>query len=264
MNRVDCIQLSYNLTFTMPFHCGTGLRVGLIDRTIVRDHHGYLYVPGSTIKGVLREQCERLARLYEVLDEEMQEHIVSPHDTEKALWMQGYPHTMITRIFGSQSYPGQLFFDDARQTNDIKRQYDSKERGDKGKGKYKGTQVDLYTQARLDRPTRTAVRGALYTSEFGSKDLTFKGNITGWLACTTIEDLEDGPTYSLLLLLAGMHLLDRLGGNKSVGKGQCQCKITALKRGDMVYEKEQWHSWFDHLDKLSYYSTYGISQEAEA
>ncbi len=263
MKRVDRIQLSYNLTFTMPFHCGTGLRVGLIDRTIVRDHDGYLYVPGSTIKGVLREQCEQLARLYEVLDEEMQELIASPHDKEKALWMQGCPHTMVTRIFGSHSSPGLLFFDDARQTNSAKRQYDSKERGSKGKGKYKDTQIDLYTRVRLDRPTRTAARGALYTSEVGSKDLSFEGHITGWLSCTPIEGLKDDPTYSLLLLLAGIHLLDRIGGNKSAGKGQCRCEITTFKRGDTLYEEEQWKLWLDDLEKVSYYSTYGISQEVE-
>ena len=51
MSRVDRIQLFYNLTFQTPFHCGTGLRSGLIDRAIVRDREGYLYVPGSSIKG---------------------------------------------------------------------------------------------------------------------------------------------------------------------------------------------------------------------
>ena len=53
--RTDRIHITYELTFTTPFHCGTGLRVGLIDRTIVRDNDEYLYVPGSTIKGIVRE-----------------------------------------------------------------------------------------------------------------------------------------------------------------------------------------------------------------
>jgi CRISPR/Cas system CMR subunit Cmr4 (Cas7 group RAMP superfamily) len=47
----DRIHITYTLTFTTPFHCGTGLRSGLIDRTVVRDKDGYLYVPGSTITG---------------------------------------------------------------------------------------------------------------------------------------------------------------------------------------------------------------------
>src|SRR5579875_3512909 len=74
----DRIQITYELTFDTLFHCGTGIREGLIDRTVVRDSKGYLYVPGSTFKGILRERCEQLARLYEP---GKQEHsaIASPH-----------------------------------------------------------------------------------------------------------------------------------------------------------------------------------------
>src|SRR5437588_7887342 len=84
VSRVDRIQLLYDLTFQTPFHCGTGLRSGLVDRTIVRDAEGYLYVPGSTIKGALRMHCEGLSRFYEPADEEMRELIDSPHTMKKA------------------------------------------------------------------------------------------------------------------------------------------------------------------------------------
>src|SRR5258708_40103329 len=107
--------------------------------------------------------------------------------------------------------PGRLFFDDARQAESDLLQYDSPEpRG--GEGKYKSLQVNVSTQVRLDRPTRTAVQGALYTSEFGASDIVFKGTILGWLECTAIDysvahseqerHPDTAPTYSLLLLLA--------------------------------------------------------------
>src|SRR5947209_2956661 len=169
--KIDRIQIEYDLKFSTSFHCGTGIRAGLIDRTIVRDSGGYLYVPGSTFKGVLRERCEQLARMYEELDEDMRELIASPHDELIALRGLGQKTTMVTRIFGSHIQPGQLFFDDARQTDEDKRQYDAQN----DKGRYKNFQVDQYTQVRLNRPTRTAVEGALYTSEFGIRDFVFKG-----------------------------------------------------------------------------------------
>src|SRR6266700_1398594 len=129
---IDRVKIDYELTFKTPFHFGTGIRAGLIDRTIVRDGDGYLYVPGSTFKGVLRERCEQLAR-----------------------------------IFGSQNHPGRLYFEDAHQTIEAKREYDEEaqnaEKGKRendnledGKGKYLNIQTDLYTQVRLDRLTRTA------------------------------------------------------------------------------------------------------------
>lgn len=257
--RSDRIHIAYDLTFASPFHCGTGIRVGLIDRTIVRDSEGYLYVPGSTFKGVLRERCEQLARLYEELDENMRELIASPHDEAIVLQGLGQTITMITRIFGSHNHPGRLFFDDARQPEENQQQ-DESDDTDLASG-HSDLQTQLYTQVRIDRPTRTAVKGALYTSEFGIRNLTFKGNITGWLACRTIgSSKDDGPTYSLLLLLAGLQMIDRLGGNKSVGKGRCTCKITQLKIGTKEYTPEQWQSWLERLGELSYYST---SQEEE-
>jgi CRISPR/Cas system CMR subunit Cmr4 (Cas7 group RAMP superfamily) len=274
----DRIHIEYTLTFTTPFHCGTGLRVGLIDRTIVRDKDGYLYVPGSTIKGVVREYCEQLTHLFdenvedirnlidkrdkgaEKLDKEeldtIRAAIASPHDGRTALWALTQPISMTTRIFGARHYAGHLFFEDARQTDESLKEYDSKEYDEESKGKYKSLQIDFYTQARLDRLTRTAITGALYTSEFGVKDFTFAGNINGWLQCSKIEALtddSDGPTYSLLLLLAGLYMIDRLGGNKSAGKGRCRCEVDKVKINDTNYTKEQWQAWFDYLDQLANY-----------
>jgi len=256
--RNDLVQIAYTLTFTTPFHCGTGLRVGLIDRTIVRDANDYLYVPGSTIKGVVREHCEHLAYLYEDASDGMRELIASPHDEKVALWTLTRPPTMITRIFGSHHSPGLLFFDDARQDEDTQKLYESREKD--STENYKNLQIDLSTQVRLDRLTSTAALGALYTSEFGVRDMTFQGTISGWLRCLPIEDLADGPTYSLLLLLAGLRMIERLGGNKSTGKGRCVCDVTEVKINGQPVEK--WHDWLEHLEALSLYSTaYELYQE---
>ncbi|HLX40940.1 MAG TPA: RAMP superfamily CRISPR-associated protein, partial [Ktedonobacteraceae bacterium] len=78
--RIDRIQIDYTLTFKTPFHCGTGIRAGLIDRTVVKDGAGYLYVPGSTFKGMVREYCEQLSRMFEELDDDMRERIADPHE----------------------------------------------------------------------------------------------------------------------------------------------------------------------------------------
>ena len=257
----DRLKIEYDLTFTTPFHCGTGIREGVIDRTVVRDDEGYLYIPGSTMKGVLRERCEQLARLYD------QQNIASPHDAKAAL--QGLTTkkpSMITRIFGSQNLPGTLFLDDARQDENDLRQYDSQERYG-GKGKYKGLQVNVSTQVRLDRPTRTAVPGALYTSEFGASDILFKGTILGWLECTAIDSkaMQDEagqssgvtPTYSLLLLLAGLQMIEWIGGNKSTGKGRCTCTIKVIEVNGTEVQEDTWKSWLKRLDELANYSREG-------
>ena len=258
--KTDRIQIDYTLTFETLFHFGTGIRNALVDRTVVRDNDSYLYVPGSTFKGTLRERCEQLSRLY--ASEEEGGRIASPHDPEAALlWLGEVRPTMVARIFGSQTYPGHLFFDDARQSGDEKAAY----AGEEDKEGYKSLQVQAYTQVRMDRPTHTAVPGALYTSEFGNRDVTFYGRIQGALECTPVnpalhEDFanikheRNAPTYSLLLLLAGLRLVDRLGGNKSTGKGMCTCQITSIKINGESIKKEQWESWLAHVNALADYN----------
>ncbi len=144
------VQIDYELQFAAPFHLGTGITAGLIDRTVIRDADGYLYVPASTFKGVLREHCEQLCRFYLP-----NAQIASPHDAYAALAQFGKAPTLISRIFGSPLYPGGLRFNDARQEQETRQTY-------------KEIQTSVSTQVRIDRVTRTAADEALYTSEFGT------------------------------------------------------------------------------------------------
>lgn len=259
--KLDRIQIDYTLQFLTPFHCGTGMRTGLIDRTVTRDRDDYLYVPGSTFKGVLREYCEQLSRFF-ALDEQEKEKVTSPHNAKAVVRGQDRAPSMVTRIFGSQYHPGHLFFDNVLQSKNDLALYSSDNSED---GRYKGIQVGTTTQVRLDRLTRTAVKGALYTSEFGIRHLRFYGTIAGWLECTAIDpgyhecfigkdDSSNSPTYSLLLLLAGLNMIERLGGNKSTGKGQCQCKIMQVKINQKDYAEVEWKRWLEHLEALEYYA----------
>jgi len=239
------VQIDYELQFDAPFHFGTGIAAGLIDRTVIRDAGRDLYVPASTFKGVLREHCEQLCRFYLPNTQ-----IASPHDTYAALAQFGKTPTLISRIFGSPLYPGGLRFNDARQQEEVKKVY-------------REMQTNIATQVRIDRMTRTAANEALYTSEFGTRYLIFEGTIKGLLDCTPIEKLaviaqgEETyrltPTYSLLILLAGLLMVERLGGNKSTGKGRCRCTITNVILDKHRCAQEQWQSWIEQLDVLKDY-----------
>jgi CRISPR/Cas system CSM-associated protein Csm3 (group 7 of RAMP superfamily) len=239
------VQIDYELQFAAPFHFGTGIATGWLDRTVTRDADGALYVPASTFKGVVREHCEHLCRFYLPGAQ-----IASPHNASATLAQFGKAPPIINRIFGSPLYPGGLRFNDAQQDRDFL-------------NRYQKMQTSVLTQVRIDRLTRTAVPEALYTSEFGTPYLLFKGSIKGPLDCMPVEELavtvqsEEPytltPNCSLLILLAGLLMAERLGGNKSTGKGQCRCIITHLSLDRHTCPEQHWRSWIERMEILENY-----------
>jgi len=226
------IDIRYRLTFRSSFHCGTGQGTGLLDRTVQRDADGYLRVPGSTVKGVLRHTCEDISALLDAGLRVRRGRTTpalradSPHD-ERAAWHDFDPQvTLLARLFGSRVRPGPLFFDDAVLSQDWRETFDPFNVG-AGRGPDQILQVEERTQVGLARLTGTARADHLYSSEYGPRGLTFEGAISGVL--------EDWPTFgsaALTVLLAGLCGVDRLGAQRSVGVGRCAFAVMSLAIGD--------------------------------
>lgn len=54
-------DIAYTLTFHSYWHCGSGLAAGAdVDLLVVKDANELPYVPGKTLKGLLREAAENL------------------------------------------------------------------------------------------------------------------------------------------------------------------------------------------------------------
>jgi len=219
MNKLH-IQIDYCLEFKSAFHFGTGLRNGLIHRAIAKDKDDFLYVPGSTLKGVVRDKCEQILGLFELSAHE-------PH-TEISRLYEAHPQpTLISRIFGSRFQPGTVYFDDANLVDAQKAWFESpssnKDTKDEKRSEYRARQIEQRTQVSLSRLTRTAQPGALYHSEYGMHGLTFHGEIKGVLKGTPLLDVSGN--FPLLVLAAGLLSIDRIGGNKSTGAGEVDCSI---------------------------------------
>ena len=57
----DRKNIEIQLTFCSDWHIGTGGGVpGVSDRAILRDEKGFLYIPGRTLRGILRDMHEKL------------------------------------------------------------------------------------------------------------------------------------------------------------------------------------------------------------
>ncbi len=53
--------IKYEIEFFSNWHCGSGLAAGAdVDALVIKDKNGLPYIPGRTIKGLLREAAETL------------------------------------------------------------------------------------------------------------------------------------------------------------------------------------------------------------
>lgn len=63
------MDIKYNIEFFSEWHCGSGLAAGSdVDALVVKDGDGLPFVPGKTVKGLVREAMEDLVyfRKYDV------------------------------------------------------------------------------------------------------------------------------------------------------------------------------------------------------
>lgn len=55
------MNIKYNVKFYSNWHCGSGLSAGAnMDAYVVRDAEGFPFIPGKTLKGLIREEVENI------------------------------------------------------------------------------------------------------------------------------------------------------------------------------------------------------------
>lgn len=259
--QTNNIRLDYRLEFESSFHCGTGLRQGLTHRSVARDTKAYLYIPGSTVKGILRDRATYLANLIGLTAPQ-------PHNPE-TLHEFAPRGNIVSHIFGSRYRPGTLYFDDAQLCDEDRAFYEPET--------FRNQQVVTQTQVSMSRRTGAARRSMLFSSEYGVRGLRFDGQIAGALIGVPLLD-DPAITYALVLLLAALSSLDQVGGNKSTGLGKVKCHITELtinswmpdangveqevkveKRGNEAMTVVR-----QYLDLLPWFELYAEADEADA
>jgi len=210
------LDLPLIITVEGPLHIGTGYDRGLIQRTVIRDAKGNVYIPGSSLKGKVRNACENLARRagLKVCGAPRPETMCGGRLTERCL---------VCRIFGT---PGdntpdgrQLFWYDAYLTKEWRKSTTVRGQPEA----WPVGQTMARTQVQLSRARGMAAENRLYTSEFAIPGLEFSGRVSGWLQATPCS-IGVGY-YEVNLLLAGLQLVETLGGARSRGAGRCKIKL---------------------------------------
>lgn len=65
------MNIKYKIEFHTDWHCGSGLAAGAdVDALVVKDEKGMPFIPGKTIKGLIREAIEEIRGLQKEQNEE--------------------------------------------------------------------------------------------------------------------------------------------------------------------------------------------------
>ena len=198
--------IEYRLEARAPrLFCGSGTGRRGVDRTFLRDAVGRIVVPGSHMKGLVRQQCENLL-------ETLGRTCADPHDRTRTVPAD----SLLARTFGLAG-PADLVcvFSDLTVVSD--RETD-REPADGA------VRARIAMHRRLGRP----IHGALFDTDYGVLDGDLCGSIQLW---------ADGasPPPQLTLLCAGLHLVEAVGGDSSTGAGLVRAHIASVTRaGDAI------------------------------
>ena len=219
------INIDLALHFESKWHCGSGEGGLMADRLVRRDARGWPYIPGSTLKGVIRESCEKLARTFGFPDP------ADPHQTALSHPGSFAPLSQVLspvdEIFGNKYEGGRLFFKNSRLE--------------------KRAPLENCFQSRIQkyRKIGTAKEKHLFESEYTLPD-SFNSQVEGSFRALRCYG-EGAPPLAFCLLVAGIMNVNRLGGDKSTGGGNLKIEIPAVRYNNASISIEKL------LDDLEFY-----------
>ena len=185
---------------------GTGFRRGLIHRTVARDSDGFTYIPGSSFKGRVRRACEQLAKGLGL-------RVCNAPQPDR-MCSAAKRTCLVCRVFGCPGRSSGLYWRDARLSKAYREAFE----------KNKRAQFYARSQVQLSRALGVAAPGKLFTSESTIENLKFEASLTGRLQFTPIDDEAPGG-FEMLLLLAGLRMINTVGGGASRGAGWMSCHL---------------------------------------
>lgn len=197
------MDITYTIRFYGEWHCGSGLAAGAdLDALVVKDANLLPFVPGKTVKGLVREAVENLLWFEgkgQIADDKRQLFIKAFGNSEdEAYDMTGIKNVTKGQATEEKQQKGELFFTNA--------ELDEKIRGsilceDLGKYMYRAV-------------SSTAIKNGIAEKHSLRRMETV---VPCELQGKILEVSEDFKDY----ILNGLKYIKRLGQNRNRGLGRC-------------------------------------------
>lgn len=191
--------IKYEVTFHTDWHCGSGLAAGAdVDALVVKDKDDMPFIPGKTIKGLVREAVEELLFLKKEFE-----------NKSNAIW----------QAFGNSEDRN------TKKETDCSKNYELMEKG-----------CMFFTNATLDNKEQKAIVSN-HAAKFMYRDIanTAIGNdgiakehslrkIQVVVPCTLYGVIMDVPDEMVDEIIESLQFIKRLGQNRNRGLGRCTIK----------------------------------------
>jgi CRISPR/Cas system CSM-associated protein Csm3 (group 7 of RAMP superfamily) len=185
-------NIKYKIEFFTDWHCGAGLAAGAdMDATVIKDKKGLPFVPGKTIKGLLREAVETLS---DPNDDIKEAFGFNPDELTKA------DTDFMDKIGKSK---GTMFFQNASlPTNE----------------------QDYIIQNKLSAHLYRAVASTAIGDNGIAEDHSLR-KIEVTVPCIIYGEILDVPDAIYNDIENGMKFIKRLGVNRNRGLGRCKFSV---------------------------------------
>ncbi|MCD4753881.1 MAG: hypothetical protein K8R40_12490 [Anaerolineaceae bacterium] len=205
--------IKYYVDLKSDYHIGSGFGIsGVVDDTLVKDSKGRLYIPGDSLKGIIRDACEDLGY---ALDISMCDGTVAGGKEMCGVNRKGNT-CLLCLIFGTEVIPSHFKFQSARRRDIVNELIDDERMSPLVKALSR-----VETHNRIDSHTGTSTETQLFTYELGKRTEPYEANIFQIRPFDNTDQEKDAFTF----LVAGMRFVMRLGGKRRRGRGRCRLHI---------------------------------------
>ncbi len=227
--------VKYHVGFESDYHIGSGLGIaGVVDDLLIKDSKEQPLIPGSTLKGVIRDTCEDLVGALDI-HASMCDGTVK--DGKKMCDINRDGKTcLLCLVFGSEVIPSHFKFQSARRRDAIS----ELAVGDKESPLLRSLSR-VETHNRIDPRTGIASENHLFAYELGRRADLYEANVFQIRSFSDPDQEKDAFAF----LVGGMRFVTRMGGKRRRGKGRCRFNIE-----DKIQGKLNEYTWVELIDHL--------------
>lgn len=197
------MNITYTLKFYSEWHCGSGLAAGAdLDALVIKDKNKLPYVPGKTIKGLVREAVENILSFKSGINEENKE--------------------LFIRTFGNaDDEDWNMLKDDSEKDKEKK-----EDRMRKGETFFTNAELDdalkkIIIREKLEPYLYRAVSSTAINENGVAKEYSLRRMETV-IPCELTGKIVDVPDEFAEFVKGGLKYIKRLGQNRNRGLGRCE------------------------------------------